>query len=156
MTNKNRHWIYLAGVFILTYLWQLAIYFTGGIDSMLFPLMLLFPAIAAIVFRIINREGFRNIGWGVRRWWYVIPAGLVPLAVIVSVGGFLSALNWASLSDKHFVFREGMVGIKKIPLILGHQTQSLGYWGLNLALSLFTQSLIGSLLTIGEEFGWRG
>jgi membrane protease YdiL (CAAX protease family) len=41
-------------------------------------------------------------------------------------------------------------------MVLGNQAQSLAFFGLNLALSLFVQSLLGSLITIGEEFGWRG
>ena len=74
MKNKNIHWKYLTVVFILSYIWQMVIYFTGDLDSRLFPLLMMFPAIVAIVFRIINKEGFRNVGWGLRKWWYVIPA----------------------------------------------------------------------------------
>jgi hypothetical protein len=62
MKNKNIHWPYLAVVFILSYLWQLVIYFTGGVDSMLFPFMMLFPAIVAIAFRIINKGFVMSVG----------------------------------------------------------------------------------------------
>ena len=154
---KNRTSIWCTGYCIeLSDLWQLVIYFTGGIDSPLFPFMMLFPAIVAIAFRIINKEGFRNVGWGVRRWWYVIPAVIIPIVVIFSAFGFLlTTLNWASLSDKHFVFSDGMVEIKKIPFVLGNGTQSIAFFVFNLVLSLFVQSLLGSIFTIGEEFGWR-
>ena len=66
MKSTNNRWAYLTVVFVLSYLWQLILYFNGGIDSPLFPIMMLFPGIVAIAFRIINKEGFRNVGWGLR------------------------------------------------------------------------------------------
>ena len=109
MKIKNTHWIYLVVVFILSYLWQLVIYFTGGVDSMLFPFTMLFPAIVAVAFRIIYKEGFRNVGWGLRKWWYAIPSVLVPLVVIVGIAALFVTLNCANLSDKHFIFRDGVL-----------------------------------------------
>lgn len=156
MKNKNALWSYLAVVFILSYSFQLVIYFTGGVDSFLVPLMMLFPAVVAIVFRIINKEGFRNVGWGLRRWWYVFPALVVPIIVILLAGLFLTATGFAAFSGRPFLFKDGLVEIQKIPLILGNQTQYIAFFALNLILSLFVQSLLGSILTIGEEFGWRG
>lgn len=156
MKNKNVHWQYLAVVFVLSYLWQLVIYFTGGVDSALFPIMMLFPAIVAVVFRLIHKEGFRHVGWGLRRWWYIVPALLVPIVVVLAVGFLLTGLHWATLSDKHFLFKGGMVEIQKIPLVLGNRTQHIAFFVLNFVLSLFVQSLLGSVVTIGEEFGWRG
>ena len=156
MKKKNIHWQYVAVVFVLSYLWQLVIYFTGGVDSPLFPIMMLFPAIVAVVFRLIHKEGFRYVGWGLRRWWYIVPALLVPIVVVLAVGFLLTGLHWATLSDKHFLFKGGMVEIQKIPLVLGNRTQHIAFFVLNFVLSLFVQSLLGSVVTIGEEFGWRG
>jgi CAAX protease family protein len=156
MKSKNIAWWYLAVTFILSYLWQLVIFLTGGVESKLFTIMMLFPAIVAIAFRLINKEGFRNVGWGLRRWWYVIPALIVSIIVVLVVGFLLTTLNLATLSDKHFVFKEGMVEIQKIPLILGNRIQSLAFFALNFVLSLFVQSLLGGIVTLGEEFGWRG
>jgi membrane protease YdiL (CAAX protease family) len=156
MKKLKIHWQYFIVVFILSYLWQLVIYFTGGIDSKFFPFMMLFPALIAVAFRLINKEGFRNVGWGLRRWWYLIPTLIVPIIVVLVVGFLLTKSNWAILSDKHFIFKNGMVEIKKIPLILGDRTQGIAFFALNLVLSLFVQSLLGGVVTIGEEFGWRG
>jgi|GEM_PF-843712 len=156
MKNKNTLWLYLAIVFVLSYLWQLVIYFTGGIDSMFFPLMMLFPAIVAIVFRLMKKEGFRNVGWGLKRWWYIIPTLIVPIIVILLIGLILTVSGFATLSGKPFLFKDGMVEIQKIPLVAGSHTQSIVFFVLNFILSLFVQSLLGSIVTIGEEFGWRG
>lgn len=156
MKNTNSPWCYLAVVFLLSYLGELIMYLTGDADFKFLPLVMLIPALTAIAFRIINKEGFRNVGWGLRKWWYVISSVVVPLTVIASIAAIFSTLNWATISDKHFVFKDGLLTIQKIPMILGNQAQGLVFFGLNLTLSLFVQSLIGSVITIGEEFGWRG
>ncbi|MFC1502284.1 lysostaphin resistance A-like protein [bacterium] len=156
MKNKNVHWKYLTVVFILSYIWQLVIYFTGDLDSKFFPLLMVFPAIVAIVFRIINKEGFRNVGWGLRKWWYIIPALIVPIGVVLGAGFLLTSLNLATLSENHFLFKDGMVEVLKIPLVLGNHLQNIAFFTLNFILSLFVQSLFGSIVTMGEEFGWRG
>ena len=156
MINFKDYRSYLVVVFVLSYLWQLIIYFNVGIDSPLFPVMMLLPAVVAVAFRLLGKEGFRSVGWGVRKWWYLIPALIVPILFVLTVGWILAALDWAILSDKHFVFIGGMVEIQKIPLILGNHAQSIAFFALNFVLSLFIQSLLGSIVTIGEEFGWRG
>ena len=156
MKNKNNHWTYLSIVLILTYSAEFVMYLTGDVDFIFLPLVMLVPAVVAIAFRIIYKEGFRNVGWGLRKWWYIIPIVLVPLVVIAGIAALFVTLNWATLSDKHFVLMDGTVAIQKIPMMLGNQTQGLAFFGLNLVLSLFVQSLLGSIVTIGEEFGWRG
>ena len=156
MKNKDIIWQYLAIVFISSYLFQLVMYFMGGVDSTLFPFLMLFPAIVAIVFRLINKEGFRNVGWGLRKWWYVIPSLMLPIIVALLASLLLITLDLATLSGKPFFFKDGMVEIQEIPLVLGSHTQSIAFFALNFMLSLFVQSLLGSIVTIGEEFGWRG
>lgn len=152
MTKKTTTW-YLVILFILSYLWQYSIFITGGVESKLIPFLMWFPAIVAIVFRIITKEGFRNVGWGLRRWWYLIPAIFVPLVFSLVIVYILEELNWAKLSV--FIFNEGMV-YSKVPLVLGNHTQSIPFFALNLAVSFIGICIIGSFFAFGEEFGWRG
>jgi membrane protease YdiL (CAAX protease family) len=156
MKNKNILWFYIIIVFITSYIWQLAIFFTGGIDSILFPFVMWFPGIAAIVFRLITKEGLRNVGWGFRKWWYTLPAILLPAMVTLTCILLLSTLEWATWSDKFFIFNNGMVEIPKAPMILGNHPQRIAFFALNFGLSLGLQAVIGSLFTLGEEFGWQG
>jgi len=104
----------------------------------------------------MKKEGFRNVGWGLKRWWYIIPTLIVPIIVILLIGLILTVSGFATLSGKPFLFKDGMVEIQKIPLVAGSHTQSIVFFVLNFILSLFVQSLLGSIVTIGEEFGWRG
>lgn len=63
MKNKNVLWSYLAIVFILSYFFQLIIYFTGGVNSFQVPFMMLFPAIVArenLSFSKMDWSRFKN------------------------------------------------------------------------------------------------
>jgi membrane protease YdiL (CAAX protease family) len=156
MSARRTIWSYVGVVLGLSYGWQLVIYLTGGVESRLFPVMMLFPGAVAVVFLIVRKESFRAVGWGLRRWWYIAPVLVVPLVVTLGVGSLLLSLGWASWSDAHFVFRGGAVEIRGVPMVLGTEEQSVLFFTLNLILSLLLQSILGSIVTIGEELGWRG
>ena len=144
MKNKdNVCWWYVLALFIPSYLLQLAIYLTGGLFSPFFSplveLLMWFPAIVAIIFRLLTKEGFKNVGWGIRRWWYIFFALLVPPTVIWSVVLLIDALKWGTPSNQMLSFMQSIpffVSKFIVPIILG--------------------SHINSTLTFGEEFGWRG
>lgn len=156
MKTKHTIWFYMIAVFVLSYLWQLVLYLTGGIESDLFPILMLFPGIVAVAFLIFGKQSVLSLGWGLRRWWYILPALLLPTLFILVAGWLLTTLNWAALSGKHFQFENGIVTIQGIPFILGNRPQSIAFFSLNFVISLLVQSLLGSLVTIGEELGWRG
>jgi membrane protease YdiL (CAAX protease family) len=156
MKKKETHWRYVAVVFVVSYLWQGMIFLTGGTDSTLFPFVMWIPGIIAVIFRLVFREGFHNVGWGLRRWRFLLPALFVPPLLVLACILCLSALGWATWSDTFFIFRDGMVDITRVPLLLGNQTQSIPLFVVNFGLSLSLQAAIGSIFTIGEEFGWQG
>ena len=62
-------------------------------------------------------------------------------------------LGWASLTI--FTFSNGLI-TSKAPLILGNQAQNIWFFAINLAISFIPVSLLGSVFTFGEEFGWQG
>ena len=107
-------------------------------------------------FCILAKEGFRNVGWGLGKWWYVFPAVLVPLGVAFAIVLLLRSMNWATLSDTIFVFQDGMLTHSRIGLMLGNQPQSIPFFVLNFVLSHAVFLIIGSIVSLGEEFGWRG
>jgi membrane protease YdiL (CAAX protease family) len=156
MNNIKNIRYYLILLFVLSYAWQYAIYLTGGVDSSLFPYLMWFPSLLAIIFRIRTKQGFRDVGWGLRKWWYLFPAILVSPVVVSGISILSAGCNWAYLSERYFIFHDSVVDIPTIPLILGNHPQSLYFFALNITISLFLQSILGSLFTFGEEFGWRG
>ena len=156
MKNKNNLWWYLSIVFILSYGWQYLIYLTGAIESKLFPFLMMFPGIVAVFFIIFSKTRFRKIGWGLKKWGYILPAIFIPLAVSLGLVSLIEGLNWGSLSNKLFVFNDGMLESAKIGLLLGNDKQSITFFIINFTLSHIVFLIGGSILTLGEELGWRG
>jgi membrane protease YdiL (CAAX protease family) len=156
MNNKFKIWWYVGIVFIISYAWQYLIYKTGEIESLLIPFLMLIPGIIAIVFIIIKKEGFRKVGWGLKKWWYIFPAIFIPLTVAILIVLLMEALHWATFVGKLFTFKNGMVEISNIKLILGNQAQNISFFIFNFLLSHTIFLTIGSIITLGEELGWRG
>jgi membrane protease YdiL (CAAX protease family) len=156
MKNNSNIWWYLIIVFILSYGWQYLIFVTGGVESKLFPFLMWFPGIVAVFFIILTRQGFRKIGLGLHKWGYIFPAVFIPLAVSLCLVFFITGLNWGNLSDKLFVFKDGILESSKIGLLLGKQEQTIPFFIFNITLSHIVFLIGGSILTLGEEFGWRG
>ncbi len=154
--NKNNFWWYISIVFILSYGWQYLIYFTGAIESILFPFLMWFPGLVAVFFIIFHKTGFRKIGWGLKKWGYILPAIFIPLSVSLGLVFLIEGLNWGSLSDKLFFFNDGMLESSKIGLLFGNDKQSITFFIANFTLSHIVFLVGGSILTLGEELGWRG
>ena len=156
MKKENRYIKYLIVVFALSYSWQFVIFLTADTQSPLISLLMWIPGMVAIAFILINKEGIRNIGWNLKRWWYVIPAIFIPLAVAVSVVLIMKNLHIAEFSGNLFTFNNGMVEISNIKLILGNQSQNIPFFILNFILSHTIFLAVGSVIALGEELGWRG
>jgi CAAX protease family protein len=156
MKTVTNHWPYLGVVFLLSYAWQGVLYFNGGVDSGLFPILMLFPALVAVGFRLRAREGFRRVGWGLRKWWYVVPVLVVPVIVILAVAGLCLTLGWGTWAGKVFRFEGGMVEVGNLPLWPGSHSQTTAVFAASVMVALLVQSVPGGLVTLGEEFGWRG
>ncbi len=150
-TDNTR--LYILLVIAISYAFQIIIYFNGGVDSPLIPVMMFIPGIIAAIFMRRTGEGFKKLGWDLGNWIYLIAAIYVPL---ISTGVLIlvfQRLGWATLTI--FTLEDGIV-TSTLPLILGNQPQSLPFFALNLALSFLQISLIGAFFALGEEFGWRG
>jgi len=156
MKKKNIYIWYLAIVFALSYSWQLVIFRTGGVQSPLFSFLMWIPGITAIVFMLIQKEGFRKAGWGLKKWWFIFPAIFISLTIAISIALLMKGLHWATFVGKLFTFKNGMVEISHINLILGNQAQNIPFFILNFLLSHTVFLIIGSIITLGEELGWRG
>lgn len=156
MRKKNNHLWYLLMVFALSYLWQFVIFRTGGVQSPLFSFLMWIPGMIAIAFILIRKEGFRKVGWSLKKWRYIFPAIFIPLTVSLSIVFIMEAFHLAEFSGKLFTFKNGMVEISNIKLILGNESQNIPFFILNFLLSHIIFLVVGSIITLGEELGWRG
>jgi len=149
-------WKYIFVVFFVSYIWQFIIYLNGGTESALLPILMFFPGIVAVIFRITLKEGFRNVGWGLKRWWYIFAAIIAPILVIIFTSFVVTSLDLGYISNKRLGFNEAGVDVIGYPLFLGKGQQFYLFLSRNFFVSLLVQSVAGGILTFGEEFGWRG
>jgi len=150
-TNNTR--LYTLLVIIISYAFQIIIYFNGRGESPLIAVMMFIPGIIAAILLRRTGEGFKKIGWGPGNWIYLIAAVYVPLISTGILILIFQRLGWATLTI--FTLEDGII-TSTLPLILGNQPQNLPFFALNLALSFLQISLIGAFFALGEEFGWRG
>jgi len=153
---KNKTFLYIGIVLIISYAWQYLIFKTGGVGSPLFPFMMWFPGIIAVAFILISKTGFRKVGWGFKKWKYIFPAILIPLILSLSLMYLIKVLNWGEQTEKLFVFTGNMLEKSKIGLIFGNNQQTISFFIFNIVASHLVFLIGGSILTLGEELGWRG
>ncbi len=127
------------------------------------------PAVAAILVRLIRREGFadaglRLVGRGRQGAWRMyIAAYLVPPALIAASIGFVlltGVQHWAYSENLHASARAIAAALAKQgqPLPAGFTADQLAQLNVTVSIVLaFTLGiLINMIFTFGEEFGWRG
>ena len=144
---------YSVAVLTLGYIVQVGVYFKGGVDSALIPLLMFIPGIVAVVFRRREGTGNRAVGWKPRNIRYLMLAIFLPLVLAMGLTFALQSLGWATLTV--FTLSEGLI-TAKVPLVLGNHPQELSFFVVNLGLSFVPITVLGGLFTIGEEYGWRG
>jgi len=91
-----------------------------------------------------------------KKWRYIFPAIFIPLILTISIVLLMEAMHWATFSGKIFTLKDGIVEISNIKLILGNQSQNIPFFILNFLLSHAIFLVVGSIITLGEELGWRG
>jgi membrane protease YdiL (CAAX protease family) len=151
--KKDRVVTYSAAVLVAGYLWQAVIYFKGGVDSPLIPVLMLIPGLLAIALMKKDGDDLRSIGWRPRSIKHTLLAIFYPLVSMLAFVYVLHALGWASLTI--FTTQNGLI-VSKAPLILGNHPQSLPFFAVNLSITFLPITVLGGFFALGEEVGWRG
>lgn len=147
---------YLVFTLLASYIFQFLIFRTGGVQSPIFSFLMWIPGIIAVIFIIINKERFAKIGWGLRRWQFIFPAVLIPLVICSLIVLLLKGLGMATSAGTILSFENGVINISNISLILGNEDQKIPFFLFNFLLSHVLFLGVGSIITLGEELGWRG
>lgn len=150
---EDRTNAYIVLVLVLGYIWQIVIYFNGGVDSMLIPVTMFIPGILALVFRKKDGIGLREVGLRSGKLWYLAVSIFLPLTFSLVLAYGLETLGVATLTI--FSMQDGLV-ISKAPLVLGTHPQEVLFFLFNLSLTFIPITVLGGIFTIGEEYGWRG
>jgi membrane protease YdiL (CAAX protease family) len=155
----NRSWItFCVLAYALSYGAAIAIHATGGKESSLVGLLLLcmfVPAIAAVIIRLVFREGFGDIDWKAFSLRWLIPGMLLfPILAWIVAPAYLCItgqdITWAAWLTPA---ADGMI----TPLAdtgLGEPFPAEELNG-KLLKKLLLNLPILCILTFGEEFGWR-
>jgi membrane protease YdiL (CAAX protease family) len=153
---KNKAYLYIAAVIILSYGWQLLIYLTGELESKLLYYLMFLPAIIAIFIIIISKQGFRKIGWGFKKWYYIFPAIFVPFLVFFIALFLVKVFGWGSFSSDKFTFPLGIFQSSGLDAIIKGDSQTIPLFDLKAVIPFILLFLYGTLVALGEEIGWRG
>ncbi|WP_378173049.1 type II CAAX prenyl endopeptidase Rce1 family protein [Aquimarina sp. SS2-1] len=151
-------WLYLFILLIATYIIQIFVITQGGENYEYFQvfigLSMFFPGIGAIIYLIKTKKGIKYINWKLGKPLYILYSLLVPSIITLISIWFFEKIGLGT--NNAFSFSYGKINAIQIPLLLGTDIQSVPFFILNFILSGIGFSLIISLLTIGEEVGWRG
>jgi len=103
------------------------------------------PALAALVARLVLREGFGDVSFrlGTRRAWGYLMAWLFPVAV----GLLAYGTGWTTGLVELAVPESSSPALAASPAAL---------FALKLLVQMTLGALVGSVLAAGEELGWRG
>ncbi len=134
--------VYFAVVVVLSVLFEGIIILRPDIDGPFIAALMWVPAMASVVARLVLREGFSDVSFrfGGRRTWRAIGLALIfPTVVGLAAYGVAWTTGLASFDQSPGGGDSPIIG-----LVIG----------LLLASTLWTA--LSSLLTAGEEIGWRG
>lgn len=156
--KENKILAYTIALFSISYLLQIYILMNGGIESdtfkMLAPIIMLLPAILAVLLIIVYKEGFKSINWKIGKPIYLLYAAFIPSILALVAIFLISSFGWGEIS--HFRFADNQIEILKGRFLLGQGSQSLGFFFLNYLVTTIGFSLVSGVLAFGEELGWRG
>jgi len=128
----------------------------GSSDSDWMLLLMLSPALAAIVCTLVFRERFGDFGWRPRRPGLMLLALALPLVVEVSTIAIALAAGLAEWPRGLIDASGGLVSIHRFALVFGAAPQLPALLALNFLLSIAIASVLYLPFALGEELGWRG
>lgn len=139
-------------------LWVLMVSFRFGFhikEWLVVTLAMWTPGLLSISWRLVFKEGFRDVGWRIGKGRYWAWAYFLPLGFGVASYGLALALQKATIF--HGLAEQPMLGVVYFKVPWWFNDASVGVL---LAQRLVAVALIGMLpsflLALGEELGWRG
>lgn len=153
-----RVYTFVALAYAGSYGIALAVYLSGGMRSPLaglFLLAMLVPALAAIVTRLVHREGFRDVRWRAFSVKHlaiglIVPAATAALTLVyvLVARGSLEPAAWLEPGA------DGMIAPPERAAI-GTDAFPAGELGTKLFTKLVLNFPILCVFALGEEYGWR-
>lgn len=154
----TKSWKYIGLLFLICFIIQSFVVYNGGEDYELFTpiigVMMFLPAIGALFLLYRSKEGIKYIDWGVKKPLYLLLGLTIPAIITLLSVTLFESLGWGT--NKYYSIQGSEVSIAKELFILGNENQNIFFFVLNFLLTGIVYSLITSIMTFGEEIGWRG
>jgi membrane protease YdiL (CAAX protease family) len=156
---SKKGWLFLALVVVFSAIPYFFIIQEETTDSDWTILLMWMPALAAIVMRVIYKEGlFKGVSWNpFKSFNLFLLAAFIPFTIEVLsilIGLKLGALE---LKPEFLTFSDGLIAIRGTALLFGASAQPWYVFIPNYLLSFFAGVIFYSLtFALGEEYGWRG
>lgn len=149
--------VFLVTLLLATWLLQLVpILVIGDLESpgarpWMIAVMFM-PALWTLGWLRLNRERWARIAWRPGKLAILAASPLIPAALALLVIVFVTGLGWGGSE----MLRLGAPEFLSGPWMLGLGEQTWPVFLLNFFLTAVLFALITGMVTIGEEFGWRG
>ena len=140
--------IYFAVVVLLTALFDVLIIASS---TLWIPALMWAPAAAAVVARLMLREGFADVSFrfGGRRTWKMI---LLAVIFPIIVGLVAYGIAWATGLAQFVPIQP----VEWLASLIGDTASPVTVFVVMLALTATIGTIFGALTAAGEEIGWRG
>ena len=156
---SKKGWQFITLVIILSIIPYYFIVNSGDSDSPWTLALMWTPAIAAIMMRIIYKEGlFKGMQWNpIKDFKWVLLAVIIPLLIEILSLATTLFVDAAELKPNLLTKNDGLISLKGVAMVFGAEPQPWYLLIPNYLLSYFLGALFYSLIfAFGEEYGWRG
>ncbi len=157
--TKRGLWIFLTSLVLVTWVIEcLAIYYVGDLDSPAaapWLLAVMFaPTLWSVVYLAFHRESFSVVAWKPGKLSGLLLGALTPVGVAIATVGVIIHLQQGA--SQYFIFGGAGVSIARGPWLFGVGEQSWAFFTANIFVTAIVFAVINGVVTVGEEFGWRG
>lgn len=156
---SKKGWQFIGLVFVLSIFPYYFMLQTGSSDSPWTLVLMWIPAIAAILMRIMHKEGlFNGLVWNpLKDYKWIFIAVFIPLLIEILSLLITYYLGAAEFKEGFITIENGNISLRGVAMVFGAQTQPWYLLLPNYLLSYFLGAVFYSLLfALGEEYGWRG
>jgi CAAX protease family protein len=159
MSTGKQHWrigFYVAAVLAAAWLWMGSFRLGFRPPEWVAILVLMWiPGLLAILFRVMFREGFADVGWqlGKIRFWawaYLGPLALAAISVLIAWSAGLVRVS-SRLPEQQMLYNV----LFKLPWFTP-DASARGLLGQRFLAVACIDVVVGFFFALGEELGWRG
>jgi membrane protease YdiL (CAAX protease family) len=152
MSEKKKITAYIIVTLVVSFIYQgIMALVTHDTSSDKFTnlglILMYFPGLIALAFMFFFKEGFKNIGWGIKRPLFLLYSLAIPLLI---------TLLWFFLLEFFGLGSQAIFSFKNSQIIFIGKEMSIIAFIPYFLTGFVLGSLQAGIFALGEEIGWRG